>query len=221
MIVTVSSSGPDQAKVTNNVTSTVNKVQNGLRQLNPKNENTGEALADAAITYWSMSTLSTGSYFIWLPNQSGKAAGDGSEHKVPNFTANTQFEIKFRDFVKLGSVCTDLANVPFVQVKSVRWQLTDKTRNALVGESRTLAVKDAISQAHDFAIAAGKTKVWPVDIAASASTGGGYGNAQLFSAARSVRQTNAFGGEQAEEGLSFQPEDVDLHCTIRATFEAE
>jgi uncharacterized protein YggE len=223
VIVNVSSSGPDQAKVTKNVTSTVTKVQNGLRQLNPKNEATGEALPEAAITHWSMSSLSTGSYFIWLPNASGKAAGDGSEHKVPNFTANTQFEIKFRDFAKLGSVCTDLANVPFVQVRSVSWRLTDQTKNALVGESRQMAVKDAMKQAQDFASAAGKTRVWPVEI--DAEGGGGYRpTSTLFgNATRQMRGTNAFGGtaQPEEEGLNFQPEDVDLNCTIHAKFEAE
>jgi uncharacterized protein YggE len=223
VIVAVSSSGPDQAQVTKNVTSTVNKVQNGLRQLNPKNDATGEPTPEAAITHWSMSSLSTGSYFIWLPNQSGHAANKDEQNKVQNFSAGTQFEIKFRDFEKLGSVCTDLANVPYVQVRSVAWKLTDVTKKSLVTESRTLAVQDAVAQAEDFAKAAGKTKVWPVEIDADAQQMLGFGGRALFGEAPRTRGANAFGGEaQAqEEALKFQPEDVNLNCTVRAKFEAE
>jgi len=214
--ISVSSNGPDQQKTTSEVTETAKQLQSDLRTLAPKADPT-VLLPESPITHWSMSTLSTGSYFIWLDAKDE----DGQLKKTREYNASTSFEIKFADFAKLGAVCTDLANMPFVSIRNISWRLTEKTKASLWGQSRSMAVEDAVTKAKDFAAAVGKTKVRAVEI--NSDTDGLFGRtASAFGGAQIMRSRGIVGQNHSEEEeLSFEPEEVEMNCTVKVKFEAE
>jgi len=211
--ISVSSTGPDQTQVTRDVTETSKYIQSSLRELSPKAES-GLAAPGAPITHWSMSSLSTGSYYVWLSDKDQ----NGVQRKERSYSANIGFEIKFADFAKLGAACTDLANLPHVSIRNIDWRLTDATKASLVGQSRKLAVEDAVAKAKDFASAVGKTKVTAVEIDHESSSS--YAT-MGFGGGAAVRGRAMLGESHAqEEELKFEPEEVELNCSVRVKFEA-
>lgn len=214
--VQVSSSGPDQQQVASEVTTVAKTLQRMLRELSKNEVPPGSTAADSAtaITHWSMNTLSTGSYTVYHDRDSRKH--ESERQKSRHYNAHVTFEIKFADFTILGSVCTDLAKMQFVSVRNIDWRLTDKTKASLVGMSRKLAVDDAVSKAKDLASAVGKNTVAAVEINTDSN---GYGrSAGMFGATRAYAAANTVEGEDA---LNFEPEDVDMSCSIQVKFEAE
>ncbi|TID23561.1 gb [Venturia nashicola] len=214
--IQVSSSGPDQQQVASEVTAVAKTLQTMLRELSTLGVPSGSAAADSAkaITHWSMNTLSTGSYMIY--HDSDRKNHDSERQKSRQYNAHISFETKFADFTLLGRVCTDLAKMRFVSVRNIDWRLTDKTKASLVAMSRKLAVDDAISKANDFASAVGKATVTAVEINTDSN---GYGrSAGMFGATRAYA---AAGAAEREDALNFEPEDVDLSCSIQVKFEAE
>lgn len=110
--------------------------------------------------------------------------------------------------------------MPFTSIRSISWQLTDKTKASLVSEVRKLAVEDAISKARDFASAAGKVHVVPVEINSDVSQGQRPYPAPGFGAfGASTRSANAL-TQNSEDALKFVPEDVNLECYVQVKFEA-
>lgn len=145
------------------------------------------------------------------------AKHDSERKKSRQYNAHITFEVKFADFTVLGNLCTQLANMPFVSVRTIEWGLTDKTKASLVGLSRKLAVGDAVSKAQDFAAAVGRSSVIAVEINTD-SAGFGRPTGGLFGTAR-ARGTGAAVAE--EDALNFEPEEVDMSCSIQVKFEAE
>lgn len=216
VFIQVSSSGPDQQQVASEVTTVAITLQAKLRQLSKNEVPPGSTAADSttAITHWSMNTLSTGSYLIY--HDGDRRRHDSERQKSRQYNAHVSFEVKFADFTTLGSVCTDLAKMQFVSVRNIDWRLTDKTKASLIGMSRKLAVEDAVSKAKDFASAVGKATVAAVEINTDSN---GYGrSAGMFGATRAYAPADAVEGEDA---LNFEPEDVDLSCSVQVKFEAE
>jgi uncharacterized protein YggE len=223
----ISSQGPNQQQVISEVTSTAKLLQSTLRQLSIKDlaegkpENLSDSVATPPITHWSMSTLSTGSYAAWYgANRDDK---EGEKTKQYLYNAHTTFEIKFADFTTLGSLCSDFANTPLVSVKNISWRLTEKTKASLAGESRKLAVEDAVTQARDLAAAVGKAAIKPLEINADSTSPFGVGTTRptpggLFGQTRAAAQGR---GGPAADALNFEPEEVELSCTVRIRFEAE
>jgi uncharacterized protein len=213
----VSASGPSQSIVTSNVTSTANELQKNLKELSSKESAPGTGARVPPITHWSMSSLATGGYLVWLQEKNA----DGSARSERTYSASTNFDIKFCDFAMLSAVCTDLASVPHVAIRSINWQLTDKTKSSLVGDSRRLAVEHAVSKARDFAAAVGKSHIVPVEI--NSEGDGGHRPAALFGTGAAAVRSRAALGARHEEGdrLNFEPEEVNLSCTVGMKFEAE
>lgn len=216
--VYVSSSGYDQEQVATEVSAVAKTLQTTLRELSKNESAPGSTEIDtataAAITHWSMNTLSTGSYMIYHDNDHSKP--DSERSKSRQYNAHVSFEIKFADFTVLGKVCTDLAKMQFVSVRNIDWRLTDKTKASLVGMSRQLAVQDAVSKAKDFGDAVGKPTVNAVEI--NADSNSASRSSGLFGATR----VYAAGPEAAgDHSLDFEPEEVDMSCSIQVKFEAE
>jgi hypothetical protein len=210
--VTVSNSGQSQSDVIQSVTRTAKQLQSDLNQLAPKDSN-GQAAVNAPITHWSMSTISTGSYFMYVQQS-------GNTEKETRYTANTSFTIKFADFEKLGNACTNLANLPFASISRIAWQLTDKTKAATAGDVRRLAVEDAVSKAQDFARAVGKRNVVPVEISSDALGSlptPAVGPMLFGSRSRAAAPSIA---SKPSEALNFEPEDVNMDCKVHMKFEA-
>jgi len=202
--VHVYANSTSQKEVTDSVTRTAKQLQSDLNQLAPK-DNNGQAASNAPITHWSMSTLSTGSNIVYP-----KADKSVKERQ---FTARLSFSIRFADFEKLGAACKDLANMPFVSINSISWELTDKTKKDIIPEVRRLAVEDAVSKAQHLAAAVGKRNVVPVEISCFDSGSSSRGSPTVHH--RKVGRT------QEEEGeLNFEPSNVDTSCTVNCKFEA-
>jgi uncharacterized protein YggE len=210
--VHISANGTKQKEVTAGVTQTAQKLQTDLNQLAPKDAK-GAAAENAPITHWSMSSISSGSYFVYIQK-------DGNTEKEIQYTTSTSLQIRFADFEKLAQAVPNLANIPFTSIRSISWQLTDKTKASLVSEVRKAAVEDAFSKARDFASAAGKEHVIPVEISSDIQAqgprpipGGGLFGGPPTRSANALTQNN-------EDALKFVPEDVNMNCQVQVKFEA-
>ncbi|KAF7592340.1 hypothetical protein BBP40_000399 [Aspergillus hancockii] len=202
----VSSDGSDPSTVSQDVSRTSNRLQSLLKEIAPKQES-GDATPSAPVTFWSMSSISTGSYLPW--------DHDKGEHRARVYTARTNFEVKFRDFSKLGEFVSDVARDPFVSVRDIEWRLTDETTKTLGQESRKLAVWDALAKAKDYAGALNMSNLKPVEI----DDVQGNSSPALFACARRAPAFGeASGGEQA---LNFVPESCEIQCSVKMTLEVE
>jgi uncharacterized protein YggE len=169
----------------------------------------GEAAPSAPVTYWKNSTLSTSSY---------RPTDDKGRKLDRLFFARTSFEIKVRDFERLGSLATTLSTMPLVSISHVEWRLTDATKASLASENRHEAIKDAVVKARDYAAVLGRGKPETVEVSDGGGTFGGYG--------QGIRSHAAFGsrnarGQQAGEILDFEPESVQLNTTVTVKFLAD
>lgn len=201
----VASDGNDQSTVSQDVTRTSNRLQSLLKAIAPKQES-GDPTADAPVTFWSMSSISTGSYIPWDHEK--------QEHRTRVYTARTNFEVKFRDFSKLGEFVSDVAKDPFVSVRDIDWQLTDETKQALGQESRKLAVWDALAKAKDYAGALNMSNLRPVEI----DDVQGHSAPAMYACAR---RAPAFGDSAGEQALNFVPEDCEIRCSVKMRLEVE
>jgi hypothetical protein len=70
----------------------------------------GEATLDAPVTYWKNNTLSTNSY---------RPQNDKGQKLDRQYFAHTSFEIKVRDFERLGSLTSTLSTVKHVTISRI------------------------------------------------------------------------------------------------------
>ena len=178
----------------------------------------GEATADAPVTHWSMTTLSTGCI---QPTNNGSILN----RKGPRtFFTRTTFSIKFRDFSLLGSLATKLSTMPHVSISNIAWRLTDITQNALASQNRKQAVEDAVRKANDYVDAiGGREKVDCVEIEAGqggisyrANLGGDAAHSQAL-----MMRMSASASTAGVQHLSFEPENVHLDAGVTVRFVAE
>ncbi|KAE8355895.1 hypothetical protein BDV28DRAFT_16738 [Aspergillus coremiiformis] len=201
----VSSDGNDQSTVSQDVTRTSSRLQSLLKAIAPKQES-GDPTTDAPVTFWTMSSISTGSYIPW--------DHDKEEHRARVYTARTNFEVKFRDFSKLGEFVSDVASDPFVSVRDIDWQLTDETKQQLGQENRKLAVWDALAKAKDYAGALNLSNPRPVEID---DVEGHASPAPYAYAKRGLARQ----GSGNEEALNFVPESCEIQCSVKMRLEVE
>lgn len=117
--IRVSKEGDSQAYVLESVSDISNELAELFRTLCPKatlldedevqSTIEGEEVmlqTDIPVTHWSMSQLSTSSWIPYVP-----AGRDGEEIKPARrlYKASTTFNVKFRDFKRMGQVCLDIA----------------------------------------------------------------------------------------------------------------
>lgn len=202
----VSSTGPSLETVIDNVASTSNSLQTLVKSKLAPKDTSGSPTSDAAVTHWSMSSLSTGSWYVY---------DNKGNPKERTYSASTRFEIKFQDFAKLGVVITDLASMLHVTIQRIEWKLTDATRASLAGQSRKQAIEDAFAKAKDYAEAVGLKEVVATEIVdiQGPVVPGLFGRVQSGAVMR--------GGGPAREELSFEPENVDVLTTVKVVFEAK
>ncbi|PIG69420.1 hypothetical protein AARAC_005256 [Aspergillus arachidicola] len=191
----ISSDGSDQSTVSQDVTRTSNRLQSLLKEIAPK-QDSGDPTPEAP----------TGSYLPW--------DHDKQEHRARVYTARTNFEVKFRDFSKLGEFVSDVAKDPLVSVRDVDWQLTDDTKQQLGQECRKLAVWDALAKAKDYAGALNMSNLRPVEVDDSQ----GHASPGIYACARRAPAFAESGGEQA---LNFVPQSCQIECSVKMRLEAE
>jgi uncharacterized protein len=208
----VSDTGPIQKNAVEHVTTTAKQLQAGFKLLAPT-EGDGGTSSRPAVTRWSMSNLSTGQWTAWLSGQN-----------TITYRAATTFEVRFADFEKLSEAYADLTRLPYVSIRSLGWSLSENTRSSLGSESRRQAVADAVVKAQDFGKAFSKDKITPVEITDENSLVApqrmpptGFG---LFGSS-ATRSTAPAGTQEPESGLNFEPEVVNIDCSVRIRFEAE
>jgi uncharacterized protein YggE len=170
----------------------------------------GEATPSAPVTYWKNSTLSTSSY---------RPTDDKGRKLDCIFFARTSFEIKVRDFERLGSLATTLSTMPLVSISQVEWRLTDATKASLASESRREAIKDAVVKARDYAAVLGRGKPEAVEISDGSGSFGSYG--QGFRSRVAVQGSGYGRAQQEGEILDFEPESVQLNTTVTVKFLAD
>jgi uncharacterized protein len=170
----------------------------------------GEPTADAPVTYWKNNTLSTSSY----------RPQDGKGNKLARqYTARTSFEIKVRDFERLGSLASSLSTMQHVEISRIEWHLTDATKASLASQSRQEAVKDAVVKARDYAAILLRGRPEAVEVIDGTGGYGGYApgmRSRMAAHAGAYRQ-----GQQQGEVLDFEPESVQLNSTVTVKFVAD
>ncbi|KAL3475529.1 hypothetical protein BJX99DRAFT_259303 [Aspergillus californicus] len=203
--INVQDSGTDNTTVSNNVLSCTRRIKEMIEPLNAKLAS-GEVAPDAAITHFSMGSLRKYTYNKY--NNDGDITGK-------TYHVSTAFDVRFRDFEILASVGTELSAMPFVDLGGIEWQLTDATKGSFVSQVRSLAAKDALKRAEDYANTFNKFKVDVVEILDEDGAGGGFvASRRLLS--MTVRQE----GDDRNQ-LSFQPEDVEMSSTVTVKFITE
>ncbi|KAH6665559.1 hypothetical protein B0J14DRAFT_492192 [Halenospora varia] len=204
MSISVTSSGPSQEQSSQDVTSTASSIQSTLRALSPKDA-TGVATADAAITHWTMKTLSTSFH-------------DNSTTNTRVYRATTSFEIKFANFEKLGEVASTFSTTPNVAINSINWHLLDSTRKSLETQGRKLSVQNAMGKARDFvdAFPGGEGKVLaPSELKDEK-------NVSVTSSHGRVMGSRGDGvGGGGGDGMTFASEDIKLVNNITVKFLVE
>jgi uncharacterized protein len=154
-----------------------------------------------------------------LSTSSYRPQDDKGKKLDRQYTARTSFEIKVRDFERLGSLATSLSTMRHVEISRIEWRLTDETKASLASQSRQEAVKDAVVKAKDYATVLGRGKPEAVEV--MDSCGGGVNGA--FPAVRSRMAAHGGGYQQQQQGevLDFQPESVQLNSTVTVKFVAD
>ena len=204
--VKVSSEGPSQETVSNDVTSTSNNLAIKFKELAPRSED-GSTTSDAPVTIFSMTSMRTSS---WTPTISH----NNEAVQLPRqYEAVTMFKVIFRNFYKLGEVTGALFKTPHTTIEGTEYILTDQTKEDLGSESRKAALRDAIRKAQDYADVVGKKAV-AVEISEQSYS---VGMRTKQSARRSDRAVSA----SYVDGLTVEPEDVELRSSVEVKFVAE
>lgn len=194
-----------------------------LTSLSPKDQTSSSTspptpTADAPVTKWSNSSLSTSSYLAYL-DDSGT-----SKERERRYSARMSYEVWFRDFERLGEVATTLSTMDFVSVDGIKWCLTDETTERLGRKGRGDAMRDAVLRARDYAEALRGAGVVGVEdgtaegihmleVVEESANGG------LMDHRRNLRAYATGGGAMEESGLEFTPEDVHLETRTTVKFE--
>lgn len=202
MSITVKSEGSLQETVSEEVTSTTNRLQQMFKALAPKTA-TGEPAPDAQVTVFSIGSIRSWSEIPY----------DRNDNPRPReYHASSSFEVIFRDLDKLGETASLLFAMPHVEITSIQWRLTDETRTSLMTQSRKEAMLDAIQRARDYAEVVGR-EVVPVEIC---------DDSMDYSVSTRTRQTarRSTGGSarNSPNSLALEPEDVRVYLSVRVKF---
>jgi uncharacterized protein YggE len=162
------------------------------------------------VTYWKNNTLSTSSY---------RPQDDKGNQLARQYTARTSFEIKVRDFERLGSLASSLSTMRHVEISRIEWRLTDATKASLASQSRQEAVKDAVVKARDYAAVLLRGRPEAVEVIDGS---GGYSSSAPRMRCRRAAHGGGYPqGQQQGEVLDFEPESVQFSSTVTVKFVAD
>lgn len=221
----VSSTADTNATACSKVTKTAEEVQAILETFSPA-ESSAKSNGNVALTHWSMASLQTTSYVSRPRNRNSQ---------LPNrkliFEASVTFNIRVRNFDKLGMLATELCQMRLVKIKKISWMLTDNTVATSQVELRKMAVADALQKAKEYAAALDLYKVTPselveqqdsicpVNATVTAYNGGGTGTRSSV-----LLQAKVDGKQDVcnnSKSLFLEPEEVFMSVTIGCTFAAK
>ena len=205
LTVRVSSAGKSQDDVSEDVTGTCNKLRVLLEGLAPKNVQ-GFAPADAPVSQFSMSSFQTSSH---VPR------GDDGKELDREYKASTYFTIIFQDFQKLGEITSTLFRTPHVEIERTDWRLTPATLRSLGTEARQKAMRDAMQRAQDYCDVLERHAV-AVEVT-------DYGSGQSYRVASQElsRPRGSSASKTQVDGMTLEPEDVELKSSVDVKFQAD
>lgn len=243
--VSVSSSGINEASVSDKVITTAKHIESLLGPLSPQDD-TAKAKKAAPIAHWSKTSLSSTSHGLYHHQ-------DPDQPPIRQYNVAISFNIHFWDFQALSSFGTKLSSISHVEVQNISWILTDATLKSFKTELLIQAAQDALQKAWDYRdVLACNANVRPVELqegdarsTMSAGFGGGgkgaengifcgggcYGEsgvaaqyAQTATVSRSIQQARR-GGEDGEdartEGLMFDAQEVKMAMEVTVKFQAD
>ena len=155
--VLVSSTGTNKSSVSDEVITTSNHIEKMLREYSAK-ESTPEAKLAAPLAHWSKSGISFNSYWTH------KYRKDEEALKVQEHKVQVTFDIRFRDFNKMGDFASVASKLPHVEMHHVEWLLTSATEKSFRSKLRIEASQDALSKASDYCRALGCTAIRAVSL---------------------------------------------------------
>lgn len=243
--VSVSSSGINEASVSDKVITTAKHIESLLGPLSPQDD-TAKAKKAAPIAHWSKTSLSSTSHGLYHHQ-------DPDQPPIRQYNVAISFNIHFWDFQALSSFGTKLSSISHVEVQNISWILTDATVKSFKTELRKQAARDALLSAWDYCNVLGcYENVRPVELqegdAGSTMSagfvgggrgagngifgGGGYHGessvaaqyAQTATVSRSIQQARrrVGDGEDARaEGLGFDAQEVKMAMEVTVKFQAE
>ncbi|KAG9650107.1 hypothetical protein KCU64_g9186, partial [Aureobasidium melanogenum] len=215
--VEICSTGFSRAFVSEEVQLSCQRLEDLLRKSsttqNDHNPNAGTE--PAIVAHWSMTSITTTSH---LPTDE---CGTALKNAQRIYSTSVCFDIRVREFGKLGTFASQVSRLPYTLIHSVRWALTSTTRQAYESRLRTMAAKDALERAKDYAKALGLTAVWPVEVKEAQW---GYHDAsavmKVQEKAIDMRRP-VVDSDPAFADLFFEPEEVTMSMRIDCKFEAE
>lgn len=192
--MSVSMEGYDKNYVHENVSSTLATLQSDIESM--KNETEGP------VTWYSVSNASNWS---WQSNS-------GAQHRE-----SIDVSVKFSDFTVLGNWIDSVMLREYLKLSFIRWDLTEKRKQALQVELRTKAVNHARQKAEQYAEAAGLhvTAIKAIADAGMLGNGFGYGSTDDAFAVRAGLVGSS------SENLALKPEDITVSASVDAEFLAE
>lgn len=156
------------------------------------------------VTWWSSQQLYTSSHRPW--NKDGK--------QLPLVhSARMDFEVKFSDFVAMGTWLGGLTGESGVDVSGIEWALTVARREKLVDEVRVAAVKDAMAKARSYASAFGLSTVRAIALADAGMLGEGLQpqNDQGVAYSRAMKDSSG-------DAPQFAPSDIAVSASVDGRF---
>lgn len=238
----VSSSNKSHQTAATNVTETAKTLQKLLKQYSPTATSTAEEKATAAIPKWSMGKMKTSS-FVYNPSNSSMYYNNHHisdplplDRPTKIHTATVHFNIRVRDFTKLGMLNHTFSQMEHVKIERTSWILTAQTRKAYRSELRRLAAKDALDRARDYAETLGLKTVRPIELTEQGYTDGAWnpysamrraiGQPQQMQMQQQMQiqaPMGGGGGAADDEGvdLFFEPDEIQLSMSVDCKFAAE
>ncbi|THY67426.1 hypothetical protein D6C97_00810 [Aureobasidium pullulans] len=212
--VEISATGFSRAFISAEVQLSCRRLEDILRKISPANDSQ-LARESATIAHWSMTSLKTTSH---LPTDQ---YGTVLKNAQRVYSTSVSFDIRIRDFSKLGTFASQVSTLPYTLIHSVRWALTSTTRQAYESKLRAMAAEDALERAKDYAKALGLTAVWPVEVK-EAQWGSHDPNAVMKVQEKAMDMRRPVSdSDPAFADLFFEPEEVTMSTRIDCKFEAE
>ncbi|WPH01467.1 Hypothetical protein R9X50_00431300 [Acrodontium crateriforme] len=213
MNVIVSSSGTNQAAVSDEVLTTSRHVEDLLRAYEPS-DNTPEAELAAPLAHWNRTSLGSTSHVPYVDND--------KPPKPRMYTCKVTFDISFKDFKALGAFGAKLTALPHVEMNNINWILTPATERSFKSQLRREAALDALQKAQDYCEALGCTNPRPVNLTEEGLDDGRNEPPPGMHAQPHMRLRSAAPSGQGEKTeLEFRPQEVKMTMNLTVKFHAD
>lgn len=158
------------------------------------------------VTWWSSDSVRVWSDRPWNQN--------GEQLDLVYYSA-IGFRVKFSDFATLAEWIEATARVDGATVSSIRWELTEATRNAVTTEVRSRSVKDAVTKATVFAQSIGLGSVTATALADPGMLGDQGGSPSPLA---ELRMAKSFDADVSGGALELKPEEIEVSSVVDARF---